>query len=243
MEFPLTPAEWSLATGVLLVCAVIQGSIGFGVGLLGAPLLFLINPQLVPAPVIIVGMVLPMMILVRDWRGVQFSDVGWALPGTLTGTALGAALLDQISADGLSLLFGCLVLLGVAMSSVGYVPALRPRNIVAAGGLSGFMATTTSIGGPPLALAFQTVHGQRLRGTLSAVFFPGGILALSALYAVGRFGLSELLAGLSLLPAITAGFWISGYTARVLDRRWLRPLLLAFSALAGLAAIMGALSP
>lgn len=240
MDFPLTLLEWMLATGVLLVCATIQGSIGFGVGLLGAPILYLIHPVLVPAPILMVGMALPMMILVRDWHDVQLRDAAWAFPGTLLGTALGAVILGMISADGLSLLFGSLVLLGVGLSVVGQVPSLRPRNVLAAAGLSGFMATTTSIGGPPLALAFQTMHGRRLRGTLSAVFVPGGVLALTALYLVGRFGTTELLTGFSLLPAIILGFWISGHTVRLLDRHWLRPVLLLFSATAGLYAILDA---
>ncbi len=241
MEFPITLVQWMLATGVILLCALIQGSIGFGLGLLGAPLLFLIDPSLVPAPVIVIGMLLPMMILARDWRSVVVRDVGWAMPGALLGTASGAAILAVISADGLSLLFGTLVLLAVLMSVLGMVPTLRPRNIVIAGTLSGFMGATTAIGGPPLAVAFQTMPGERLRGTLSAIFVPGGLMALVGLFVVGRFGVPEFLMGLSLIPAIVAGFWASGYTTGLLDGPWLRPLILVFSAAAGFFAILDAL--
>ncbi len=238
MEFPITLVQWIMATGVILLCALIQGSIGFGLGLLGAPLLFLIDPSLVPAPVIVIGMLLPMMILARDWRSVVAWDVGWAMPGALLGTASGAAILSVISADGLSLLFGGLVLLAVVMSVLGMVPTLRPRNIVIASTLSGFMGATTAIGGPPLAVAFQTMAGERLRGTLSAIFVPGGLMALVGLFFIGRFGLAELLMGLSLIPAIVVGFWASGYTTGMLDGPWLRPAILMFSAAAGLFAIL-----
>lgn len=234
--------DWLLASLVLLVCAVIQGAIGFGVGLLGAPLLYLINPALVPAPVIIVGMVLPAMIVARDWRHVHRGDVAWALPGTLLGTALGGVVIGLLSADGLALLFGGLVLLAVALSLVGLTPRPSPGVILGGGGLSGFMATTTAIGGPPLALVFQHLRGPRLRGTLSAIFFPGGVLALASLFWAGRFRLDELLMGLALLPAIGLGFALSSRLAGWLDRRWLRPAILLLSAAAALAAIARALT-
>ncbi len=238
----MTGFEWLLASVVLVFCAIVQGSIGFGVGLIGAPLLYLINPALVPAPVIIVGMVLPALIVARDWRHVHGADVAWALPGTLLGTGLGSIVIGILSADGLALLFGTMVLFAVAMSIVGVTPRPTPRVILTGGGLSGFMATTTAIGGPPLALVFQHLRGPRLRGTLSAIFFPGGILALAGLYWAGRFGERELLAGLSLLPAIALGFALSGRVARWLDRRWLRPAILLLSTGAALVAITRAAS-
>ncbi|MCK8516023.1 sulfite exporter TauE/SafE family protein [Methylonatrum kenyense] len=237
----MSALDWLLASMVLLVCAVIQGAIGFGVGLLGAPLLYLINPALVPAPVIIVGMVLPALIVLRDWRHVHGSDVAWALPGTLFGTLLGGLVIGVLSTDGLALLFGGLVLLAVAISLVGLTPRPTPGVILTGGGLSGFMATTTAIGGPPLALIFQHLRGPRLRGTLSAIFFPGGVLALASLYWAGRFGAGELMMGIALLPAIGLGFILSGRFAGWLDRRWLRPAILSLSTAAALIAITRAL--
>ncbi|MCG5536386.1 sulfite exporter TauE/SafE family protein [Ectothiorhodospira mobilis] len=241
MDFPLSLLQWLLASAVILVGAILQGAIGYGVALLGAPLLYLIHPLLVPAPMIIIGMSLPLLILLREWRAVQPADVAWALPGSIAGTALAALVLGVVDQDLLGGLLGALVLLAVALSLVRRVPDPGPAILLPAAGLSGFMATITSIGGPPLALAFQNVSGPRLRGTLSAIFVPAGILSLSTLAWLDRFGPVEVLLGLSLLPAILLGFWISGRVAHRLDRRWLRPTVLAFSALAGAAAMVQAL--
>ncbi|ANB03135.1 hypothetical protein [Ectothiorhodospira sp. BSL-9] len=71
MDFPLSLPQWLLATLVLIIGAIIQGGIGYGVALLGAPLLYLIHPQLIPAPMLIVGMALPLLILLREWRAVH----------------------------------------------------------------------------------------------------------------------------------------------------------------------------
>ncbi|WP_412851640.1 sulfite exporter TauE/SafE family protein [Ectothiorhodospira shaposhnikovii] len=238
MDFPLNISQWLMASLVIIIGAVIQGGIGYGVALLGAPLLYLIHPQLIPAPMIIIGMTLPLLILSREWRAVHPRDVAWALPGSLAGTALAAALLGSIAEDVMGVLLGGLVLLAVALSLVHRVPEPRPAHLVGAAGLSGFMATITSIGGPPLALAFQNVTGPRLRGTLSAIFVPAGLLSLTALALLDRFGMTEILLGLSLLPAILVGFWISGWVAGYLDRHWLRPAVLWLSGVAGMAAIV-----
>ena len=46
---------------------------------------------------------------------------------------------------------------------------------------------------------------------------------------------------LQLLPAMALGLWASRFTATRLDGRWLRPAVLAFAALAGVAALLRAL--
>lgn len=241
MEFPLTPLQWALSSLVVLCGTLVQGSIGYGVGLIGAPLLFLIHPMLVPAPVVVIGMVVPGLILLREWRAVRPAEVAWAMPGSLVGTALAGILLGLMTDRTLGLLFGVLVLLAVGLSMAGRVPRPGPTHLVTAAGLSGFMGTTTGIGGPPLALLYQASTGPRLRGTLSAIFIPTGVLALLALAHAQRFGPTELLLGLSLLPAVFLGFALSIPLSGVLDRHWLRPTVLGVSTLAACVAIVRAL--
>ena len=241
MDIPLTLPGWLLAMLVVFAGSLIQGAIGFGVALVSAPVLYLIAPALIPGPMIIAGMFLPLLILLRDWRAVHFPDAGWAIVGQIPGTIAGVGLLALVSADMLGLVFGGLVLLAVGLSVAGRVAEPRPPQVFMAGVVAALMATATSIGGPPLALAFQHFSGARLRGTLSAVFVPGGVIVLSGLALSGRFGLSEIVMGLGLLPGVVLGFWLSGRAARWLDRDWLRPALLGVSALAGVAAIVSAL--
>lgn len=241
MDIPLGLLQWLLASLVVFVGSLIQGAIGFGVALIGAPLLYLIQPALIPGPMLLAGMCLPMMILLRDWRAVHFPDAGWAVVGQLPGALAGIAVLGVVAQDLLGVVFGALVLLGVALSAVGRIGRPRQHHVFMASGLSGLMATTTSIGGPPLALVFQHFTGARLRGTLSAVFVPGGVIIIGALAAIGRFGVVELVMGLSLLPGGAAGFWLSSRCAAWLDRAWLRPAVLTVSAIAALAAMISAL--
>ncbi|MFP4183671.1 MAG: sulfite exporter TauE/SafE family protein [Halorhodospira sp.] len=226
---------------VLLAGTVVQGSIGFGVALLGAPILYWVDPLLVPGPMLVAGMAAPLMILLRERRSLDTGGIRWAIPGQLSCAGLAGLMLARVDEAQLSLLFGTLVLLAVVLSLVAGAPRPTGGRLLAGGLSSGFMATATSIGGPPLALAYQGVHGSRLRASLSAVFVVGALGSLGTLWLIGRFGVTELLLGLSLLPGVAVGFWISAYTARLLDRRWLRGAVLGISAIAGWAAVMQAL--
>ncbi len=241
MDLVLTLPQWLAATTVIVAATLVQGSIGFGVALIAAPLLYLIDPLFVPAPMMVVGLTVSTLVYGREWRGVDLAEVGRILPGIALGTVAAALVLRIVTEETLGLLFGTLVLLAVVLSIRWRPPEPGSGLLFSAGGLSGFMGTTTSIGGPPLVLLFQNRRGRHLRGTLSACFVPSGVLSLIALYWAGRLGLTEVAIGAALLPAVALGFWVSGWTAGLLDRQWLRVALLAVSAAAAIGAIVRAL--
>jgi uncharacterized membrane protein YfcA len=126
-----------------------------------------------------------------------------------------------------------MVLIGVALSASGFRLSLIYRNLLGVGTLSGIMATTAAIGGPPLALVYQHLSGPELRGTLSSIFVIGSIIAILVLIYVERFGILELKLALLLFPGMILGFFISKHTAKILDRGFIRPAILLFSFLAG----------
>jgi uncharacterized protein len=236
----LTLPQFLAATVVVALGAVLQGTIGFGLGLFGAPLLLLIDPLLVPGPLLGASAVLTLLLTRREWGGVRGGDLGWALGGRLAGTLAALAVLTALPAERLDLLLGGLVLLGVALTASGLHLRPTPRMLLGAGALSGFMGTTTTIGGPPIALVYSRESGPRLRGTLSAFFVVGVMVSVIGLALVGRFGLRELrLAGL-LLPGVVVGFVASRHTSTALDRGFLRPAVLGVSAISALVVILRA---
>jgi uncharacterized membrane protein YfcA len=110
--------------------------------------------------------------------------------------------------------------------------------LLGAGLLSGFMGTTATIAGPPLALAYQNETGDRLRGSLAGNLFIGALISLAAIVAVGRFGATELRAACVLLPGVVAGYLASGRTRRLVDRGYTRPAVLLVAALGAVALII-----
>jgi uncharacterized membrane protein YfcA len=222
------------ASSAVLVGSVVQGAVGFGLALVAAPILFLIDPRLVPGPMIFASLVLTLLTAYRDRHAIDASGLGWGLVGRLPGTLLGAALLALLPPERLAAPLGVLVLLGVVLSASGLHVAVNPRTLMGAGLLSGFMGTASSIGGPPIAMLYQHAPGSRLRGTLSAYFVIGGVMSLVAIAAVGRFGGAELLWGLWMVPGAVIGFAISSGLTPFLDRGFTRPAVLCVAAVAGL---------
>ena len=237
----MTPVEAGLAALVVGAGSVLQGSVGFGLGLVSVPLLILIEPRLIPGPMLFNGIALTLLLSHRERRSIDFGGVGWALVGRFPGTALGAAALLVVPRHELDLAFAILVLLAVAVTLLPIrIPPHRP-GLIGAGALSGFMATTVAIGGPPIALLLQHAAGPRLRGTLSGFFLVGATVSLLTLVAIGRFGLTELALALVPLPGIIIGFLISGRIAKRLDQRYTRQAVLAVAAVTGVVALVKAL--
>ena len=237
----MTPLEWLFAEVVVVVGSVLQGAVGFGLGLLGAPLLVILDPSLVPGPLLAAALFLSILVALREHRAIDLRGVSWALVGRVPGTLLGAAVIAAIPQREISLLVGAVVLVAVGLVGTGArIPRTRPA-LFGAGTLSGFMATTSSIGGPPIAFLYQDSPGDRVRGTLSGFFLVGLVISLGALTLVGRFGRAEILSSILLFPAVLVGFLLSARIAAVLDRGHTRKAILAASALAGLAVVIEAL--
>jgi len=238
MNFPVDLLTSVLAFAIALLGATLQGSIGFGLGLIGVPLLVILDPTFVPGPVLLVALCLTTLISVREHRAINFREISWAVSGRILGTLIGITLLSLISENGLSLFFGSMVMLAVLISISGWRLSLKPLNLLGAGTVSGIMGTTSAIGGAPMALVYQHQKGPRLRGSLSSIFIFGTIISLTSLVLVHRFGTRELLLALVLLPGTLLGFVISRKTARFLDRGFTRPAVLIASALSGFIVIM-----
>lgn len=142
--------------GVLLfVAACVQGSIGFGLGMLAAPLIALIRPDLLPALILLLAFGMSLAMWGRDRGAVEWSVVGWSLLGRVRGSALGAFAVAMLPVAGLKVVLASAVILGALTSLIGWKPGYSPRNSVTAGAVGGFLGTSTAIGGPPLSLIMR----------------------------------------------------------------------------------------
>jgi uncharacterized membrane protein YfcA len=241
MILPLSSAQLAASCLVVAVGALVQGSVGFGMGLIAAPVLLLIDPMLVPGPLLCCGLVLSTMIGIQDRRWSHREALQWAVTGLLGGAMIGATTLASAPPERLSLFLGCLVLLAVLLSVAGLHLAPRVSTVFFASTLAGFMGVTSSIPGPPLALVYQRAGGARLRGTLAPLFLLSGIISISALVLVGKFGGGEFRLGLALVPGVLVGFAVSRSTARWFDPARVRVAVLLISGASGVAVILRAL--
>jgi len=98
----ITLVQILIANLVVLVGACLQGVAGYGIGTLSAPLLFLVNPVLIPGPLVMNATLLNLLMLVRHRMGVSVREVRLAVGGRVLGTILAAGTLVVISPRGLS---------------------------------------------------------------------------------------------------------------------------------------------
>ena len=139
----------------VLVGSTLQGSIGFGMGLFASPILILLDERFVPAPILLSTWVMTTVLILRERHAVDVRGLRWAVAGRAIGTLMAAVVLSLLPRDRMPLLFGVLVLIGVAMSLSGV--RLRPSRsvLLGAGAMSAVMGTIASIGGPPMALVYK----------------------------------------------------------------------------------------
>lgn len=230
----MSPVEWALAVTIVAAGACAQGAIGFGLGLLAAPVLAILDPDLVPGPLLLAASALTVMVAIRERGQLDLRGVKWAVFGRIPGSALGAVAVATLPHDALLVVFAVLVLGAVAISIGGWRVQPAPSTLFAAGATSGLMGSITSIGGPPMAIVYQHRSGPELRSALALFFVFGSVLSVLLLTLVGEMGPSDAGAGLLLMPPVIGGFVASRYLARWLDRGLLRPVLLAFSASAAI---------
>ncbi len=203
----------------LIVGAIIQGVVGLGLGLVGAPVVALLEPALMPGLMLLLAMSLPVVTLWNEREGIDWSGLAWALPVRVPGTAVGVWLVAVLSDRFLGVAVGLMVLTAVLLTARAVELPLNRVSLSIAGFVSGITGTATSIGGPPLAILYQLQQPRVVRTTLAVYFLIGAALSIVGLLLVGEMTRDEvLLAGL-LLPTLVVG----GLLARPLRDRLAGP--------------------
>lgn len=230
-----------LAALVVAFAACVQASVGFAYALLAAPLLQLVSSDFVPGPVLVSSLVLSGLTALRERASIDRRGVALALLGRAPGAALAGLAIGLLPAKVYDVLFGALILIAVLLSLWG--KGVRPTTpaLLIAGFVSGVMGTLTSVGGPPIALVYQRAPGPALRATLNAYFALGALVSIAVLARADAFSERDALLGLSLLPAIALGFYLSRFTRDRIEGPRLRPAVLALVGLSSLAVVIKAL--
>jgi uncharacterized membrane protein YfcA len=208
-----------IAGAVVLVGAVVQGVVGYGLNLIAAPLLTLVDPALIPVPVLLVALVQSVMSLLRERSSAHWSGVGWAMVGRLPGNVLGVLAVSALPVAGFTVAIALSVLACVALSLVSWRPRPTRPSLVVAGTASGAFGTASAIGGPPIALLYQHSAGPTIRATLAAFFLLASVSSLATLGIAGEIGTEHLRAAAVLLPFMLAGFALSTVARRIVDSR------------------------
>ena len=230
----ISPAGLLIASLGVLVGACLQGALGIGFGLVSAPVLALVDIRFVPAPIIGASVILSVLMAYRERAALDLPSVSWAIAGRVVGAAMGSVAVALIADRWLAILLSVSLLGVVAVSIGGWSIRPTPRSLFGAGTASGFSGTTTSIGGPPMALVYQHQSGQEMRSALATFQLFGGVISLVALAVAGEYAATELALTGALILAVVLGFVTSRWAIPYLDRGRIRPAVLSFAVIAAL---------
>jgi len=222
--------QWALAISAVFLGASAQGSFGFGLGLVAAPVLAIADPDFIPGPLLMVAMVLTVLVMLREKAGIDWRGLKWAIIGRVPGSLAGTALVVVLSERLLIISFSLLVIAGVVLSSAGWKVEPTSRTLFTAGAASGLMGSVTSIGGPPMGIVYQRSTGAEIRATLSGFFVFGSTLSVTLLILAGELHRADIGRAAALTPPMLLGYFSSRYIARRLDGGSMRVALLSFSA-------------
>lgn len=223
------PTFWVIAFGAVMLGAMLQSLAGFGLAVIAAPILVLINPEFLAAPILTFGCLLSLLNTLRYRKKLQINHTKITLFGRVIGSILGVYLLTFLDPKIFALSFALFIMLSVVLTyhHVGLLNS--PRNLVIAGFLSGVMGTTTGVGGPPIALVYQnsTLHSARVE--LGVFFLVGTIVSLFLLFITGNISAEQVQLTWPLIPAVFVGFGLSMLFEQQFKPHYLKPMIAVLS--------------
>ncbi len=223
---------------IVYVGAVMQASTGVGVGILSSPVLLFVDPDFIPAAVVVAVIPLSFSVAIADRKHIDKPGVTAALIGRVPGLVLGAVVVAAISDTVLAILVSTTVLLGVLVSLTTKRFTPTTTALVLAGFGSGFTGTAVGVGGPPIAMTYQHSDAVTMRATISLFFSVGSVLTAVALVFAGELGTRQLQLAALILPSIVLGLFTARRYKRHLVGSAVRPIVLGISAFSAVALLV-----
>ncbi len=223
---------------ILIFGACLQSVAGFGLGLLGVPLVYFLDPALVPAPMILLALLNTAILAFKYRTDIIVKQTQFAFIGGTIGVVLAALLLRELNIEQYKYAFGTLILISVVISVIGVLPKVTKSTSFVASFISGVMGTITAAGGTPMGLLYQSEDKQTIRANLSIFFVYINLIAIVALLITGIAGQRDFVLFAMYSPAIFIGVFISRYVNPYVNKEAMRILVLLVATVSGLILIL-----
>ncbi len=230
----------SVVIGVALLASLAQGITAFGFALISVPFLVLVLD--VKDTVVVVSLLAlasEVLLAFRVWSDVHWRTVGTLMAGSWLGMPVGLLVLLRVPEDGLRLVVGlAAVTMAGALAAGMRITARGLRTELGVGALSGVLATSTSMSGPPIVsyLVGRGHERDEFRGVMALYLLAGSIATVVIFFIAGVVTRDAVLLALVGLPAVlignTSGNWLASRIDAAIFRRIVIALLMA-TALAG----------
>ena len=224
---------WIHASGIVFLAASLQGVTGFGFMMLALPGLILTFPAQTAVPALILAWVpLGCVQFLQLRHDVDWSVLRWLLAGAVLTLPAGSWILKGTDTETMQrIIGGVMVLLALLLQARPGRPMKGERAArFGAGLISGILAASTSVSGPPVVLLGlkQRWPSHQFRASLLTYFLLISLLTLPLHWRMDLLDSESLSLALAALPGLVSGFfsgwWLRG-RVRGSGFRWLAILI------------------
>ncbi len=215
-------SEWATVEvpAVLFLATIIRSAFGFGEALIAVPLLALLVPVEVAAPVaVLVSITVAAIAVVQDWHLIHVRSAGRLVLTTFLGIPLGLLLLKMVAEPVVKAVLGIVI---VAFSTYSLLSRAKYelKNDKFAG-LFGFVAGILGgaygMNGPPLVIygSLRKWSPQHFRATLQGYFLPASVIGMAGYWIAGLWTPAVTRFYLLSLPLVL----LATFLGRVINQR------------------------
>lgn len=168
---------------VIFVATLIRSAFGFGEALVAVPLLALLMPVEIAAPLaVLLSITVAGVVILQDWRKIHFRSAAWLILFTLFGIPLGLLLLKTTAETVIKAILGIII---IAFSLYCLFRRrqfeLKTDRLAWIFGFSaGVLGGAYGMNGPPLVVygSLRSWSPEQFRATLQGYFLPASLLGM-----------------------------------------------------------------
>jgi uncharacterized membrane protein YfcA len=193
---------------ILFAATFVRSALGFGEALVAVPFLALVMPVTVAAPIAaLVSVTVAAVVVVQDWRHIEWKSAGRLVLATLAGIPIGLLLLthapEPLVKAVLAVVIAAFSIQALRRGAVGWRIATHgaawPFGLVA-----GVLGGAYGMNGPPLAV-YGSARGwspSEFRATLQGYFLPASAAGMIGYWWIGLWTESVTRFYLTSLPVV-----------------------------------------
>jgi uncharacterized protein len=175
---------------VLFLATFIRSALGFGEALVAVPLLALVMPVQVAAPLsVLVSITVALVVVIQDWHNVHVRSAGWLVLSTLFGIPVGLLVLKTVSESIVKAILGTVIIAFALYSLAGRKPGELPNDRLAPffGFAAGILGGAYGMNGPPLVVygVLRRWQPAQFRATLQGYFLIASIVGMAGYALTG----------------------------------------------------------
>lgn len=216
----LVESATPLVLFVIFFATLIRSAFGFGEALVAVPLLALLIPVKVAAPVaVLVSITVAAIVILQDWRKIHVQSAWRLVAFTVIGTPFGLLLLTTVADQVVQSILAVIIITFSTYCLARRSPfALEDDRLAWIFGFgAGVLGGAYGMNGPPLVVygALRRWSPQHFRATLQGYFLPASLIGMGGYWLAGLWTPMVTHYYVLSLPAVLAAIFLG----RAVNRR------------------------